>query len=100
MNYLKEGKVQKDMTFMYYFDQFFIEMSRKDSVNKVETGKFIIDIEIGNLTKEINSVKNKYTETKFKLINKIETLDDVDSNIAVLIQSEFNNKAIPEDYDE
>jgi hypothetical protein len=39
MNFLKEGKVQKDMTFMHYYDQFFIEMSRKDSVSKVENGK-------------------------------------------------------------
>ncbi len=39
MNCLKEGKVQRDMTFMFYYDQFFIEMGRRHSVTQVETGK-------------------------------------------------------------
>jgi hypothetical protein len=56
--------------------------------------------EIGILNKEINEMKNKYNDIKFKLINKIETLNDVDSNVAALIESDFNNKAIPENDDE
>ncbi len=96
MTALKEGKVQRDMTFLFYHDQFFIEMNRKDSVNKVEQGKIIFNKEIGNLNKDINELKNKFIQTKIILVSKIETLDDVEDKVADLIQNEFKIKSINE----
>ena len=38
------GKVQKDLNFLYYISDFFIEIGRKDSVNDVEIGMIKINI--------------------------------------------------------
>jgi hypothetical protein len=40
MELFKEGKVQRDAKLWYFFNDFFMKLSRKDSVGFVETGKF------------------------------------------------------------
>jgi hypothetical protein len=41
MEAFKDGKVQKDNKLWFYFNDFFMEMSRKDTVNLVELGRNI-----------------------------------------------------------
>ncbi len=52
------------------------------------------------MTKEINELKNKFSEIKIKLINKIDSLSDVDQEVADIIETDYKNKSIVEENEE
>jgi hypothetical protein len=55
---------------------------------------------ISTMTKEINELKNKFSEIKIKLINKIDSLSDVDQEVADIIETDYKNKSIVEENEE
>jgi hypothetical protein len=91
MNLLKDGKAQKDMEFLHYFeDIIFLKLSRKDSIT-------IIEKEMQNFQKNILANKNSIEEYLIlikKLIDKSNgnlSFSDIDGEIAQLfIENEFN----------
>ncbi len=88
---LKEGKVQKDLKFWYYFeDSLFVKLSRKDSVNNTEK-------EVEKLTKEIANIKLGYIENKKNIIRLINSnkhigsdISDLDLEIRVIVEKDFS----------
>jgi hypothetical protein len=92
MTAFKQGQVQKDMNFKYYFeDNIFLELSRKDSVTSLEN-------EINKLNREILLYKEELS--KFKgglidfLIGKKINLSELDFEIERMIEEEYFNKIV------
>ena len=88
----KEGKVQKDLSLSYNFnDNTFITLNRKDCLGNVEK-------EVANSTKEIAKLKEELEVVKISLIGKLLAcgidLNELDDEIIVNIQKEYMKKLV------
>lgn len=89
MNKLKEGGVQKDMEFLYYYeDNLFLKLSRSVAVRNIEKEihdlNNIISINKNKLKDEVKALK-KIIEIK----NSLVTLNDLDEETKDLLQDEM-----------
>lgn len=84
LNYLKEGN-SKDLKFLYNFENIFLKMSRKESVQSCEK-------EISKLMKELVELNKTFAELKIKLVSKIENLDEVEYDVMKIIEKDFLRK--------